>query len=302
MIKGLPEEELFAAGHRACAGCGEALALRHIMKSAGKNSIVVSATGCMEVVSSPYPETAWEVPWVHGAFENAAAIASGIDTGLKEKGKRNGINLVVLGGDGASFDIGLQALSGAIERGHKFTYVCTDNEAYSNTGIQRSGGTFPYANTTTAPAGKKIHGKQEPKKPLMFIIAAHGLEYAASTSISHLNDFYRKMKKSFEAKHVSFIHALCPCIPGWKIKQDSAVSLSRLAVETGIHPLFEIEKGVLKITHKIEERKPVEEYLKQQGRFKHLTPEEVEKIQKYVDTRNDFIESMDGRKAFDSLW
>ena len=158
-IMGINEDEYFASGHRACAGCGEALALRHILKAAGKNTIVAQATGCMEVVSSPYPETSWEIPWVHCAFENAAAVASGIRAALNMKGDKT-TNVIAMGGDGASFDIGFGALSGALERGHKFLYVCTDNEAYMNTGIQRSGATFPYAATTTSPAGKEIPGKQ----------------------------------------------------------------------------------------------------------------------------------------------
>ena len=155
-VKGLPYDEYFVSGHRACAGCGEALIVRHIVKAAGQNTIMVCATGCMEVVSTPYPETAWMIPWIHGAFENNSAVASGIDAALKMQGRRDKANLIVLGGDGASFDIGFGALSGAMERGHKFTYVCTDNEAYANTGVQRSGATPFLANTTTSPAGKAV--------------------------------------------------------------------------------------------------------------------------------------------------
>ncbi len=301
-VGGFPGEELFASGHRACAGCGEALTIRHIMKAAGRNSITVMATGCMEVVSTPYPETAWEVAWIHGAFENVPAIASGIDRALKVKGTREKINLVCFGGDGASFDIGFGALSGAIERGHKFTYVATDNEAYANTGIQRSGATFPYASTTTAPAGKKVHGKQEPKKPLPLIIAAHGVRYVASVSIANINDLVNKVKKALAIDGTTFIHAFCPCIPGWRTDPSKTIEISRRALETGVFPLYEIENGILKFSQKIGKRKPAVEYLEMQGRFKHLNEEEVQKIQKYVDDRYNFLLSIEGKKCFDVLF
>lgn len=301
-ILGLPEAEYFASGHRACAGCGEALAIRHILKAAGPNTIVAQATGCMEVVSTPFPETAWRIPWVHAAFENAPAVASGIDAALKAQGKREGVNLIAMGGDGASFDIGLQALSGAIERGHKFTYICTDNEAYMNTGIQRSGATFPYAHTTTSPAGKVVHGKQEPKKPLPFIIAAHGIRYAATSCISDIQDLHRKVRKALAAEHASFIHVLVPCTPGWGIASDATLEVAKLAVETGVFPLYEIENGVLKLTHRVDKKKPVEEYLKLQGRFKHLGEVEIKKIQEYVDARYAHLLGIEGKKCFDVLY
>lgn len=300
-LKGLNYEEFFASGHRACAGCGEALALRHIMKAAGPNTIVAQATGCMEVVSTPYPQSAWRVPWVHGAFENAAAIASGIDASLKAQGKREGVNLIAIGGDGASFDIGFGALSGALERGHKFTYIATDNEAYMNTGIQRSGATFPYANTTTTPAGKVIHGKQQPKKPLPFIVAAHGVKYAATASVMNLVDLNRKVKKALETDGPTFLHVFVPCVPGWKIDSSITIEIARLAYQTGVSPMYEIEDGVLKL-NKVSERKDVEEYIMRQGRFKHVTPDIMEKIQKYVDARYKFLEDNDGKKIFDTLF
>lgn len=669
LIAGLPARELFASGHRACAGCGEVLALRHFLKAAGPNTIVVSATGCMEVVSTPYPETAWKVPWIHAAFENAASVASGVDAALRAKGKREGINLIATAGDGSTFDIGFQAISGALERGHKFTYICTDNEAYMNclstdsliltktglkkitevkrgemvyafniksrklvlkkctgvfdngrkvvfdvqtlhhnikatgnhpflvlqhngkskessfvwttveelrkgdevvvlkrgdkgksyrfpklkkvkkgdykvnklnevrvpkktspdimeylgiylgdgwtrekrgeigfavpkrnrarkrlislqkklfrltpktddnyvyvnsvnlarfmaslgfgkgaknkvvpawvftlpekekeafveglmlsdgyklgkswryvsasnellrglrlllqtmnrrvgkihqqtkkkgshcvyrkllndctygyicfsrkktwntkkypsqfrcqnflinnrnfdiekiqkinkvgveatldlrvagehnfiadgfvvhnTGIQRSSATFPYASTTTSPAGKVIHGKQEPKKPLPFIIAAHGIRYVATMSLHNLVDFHRKVKKALETEGPSFLHTVTPCTPGWGIDTGITIKLTKLAVETGVQPMYEIENGVVKFTQKVENRKPVEEYLKLQGRFKHLTPDLVGKIQKYVDERYNFLLEVEGKKIFDVLY
>ena len=301
-LKGINYEEYFASGHRACAGCGEALVLRHVMKAAGPKTIVSQATGCMEVVSTPYPETAWRVPWVHGAFENHAAIASGIDASLKSQGKREGINVIAFGGDGASFDIGFGALSGAIERGHKFTYVATDNEAYMNTGVQRSSATFPYASTTTTPAGKEIHGKQEPKKPLPLIVASHGVRYVASISPANFFDLKQKVEKALATESASFLHAYCVCPVGWHCKSDTAVELSKLAIQTRVFPLYEIENGVLKFNQKIEDPKPVQEYLELQGRFRHLNEKEVEKIQKYVDERYEFLLSIEGKKVFDVLF
>ncbi len=300
-IMGFNEDEYFSSGHRACAGCGEALALRHILKAAGKKTIVAQATGCMEVVSSPYPETAWNIPWVHSAFENVSAVASGIRAALNMKGDKE-TNVIAIGGDGASFDIGFGSLSGALERGHKFLYVATDNEAYMNTGIQRSGATFPYANTTTSPAGKVIHGKQQPKKPLPFIVAAHGIEYVATTNVANLVDLKNKVEKALKVNGPSFLHVLCPCTPGWKIDTSATIDVAKASLETGVSVLYEIEKGVLKINNKIKERKPVENYLMLQGRFKHVTPDIVQKIQKYVDDRYKFLEENDGKKIFDLLY
>ncbi|MFA5357861.1 MAG: thiamine pyrophosphate-dependent enzyme [archaeon] len=298
---GIEERELFASGHRACAGCGEALALRHIMKAAGEKTIVVQATGCMEVVSTPYPETAWKIPWVHCAFENAPAVASGVRAALNMKGDKE-TNVLAIGGDGASFDIGFGALSGAIERGTKFLYIATDNEAYMNTGIQRSGATFPYAATTTSPAGKVIPGKQQPKKPLPFIVAAHGVKYVASVSVANLVDLKKKVEKALSIDGPTFIHAYVPCIPGWKIDSSSTIEIAKEAMESGIFPLYEIEDGILKFNYKPAQRKPVDKYLMSQGRFKHLTPELVKKIQKYVDERYTFLESIEGKKCFDTLY
>jgi pyruvate ferredoxin oxidoreductase beta subunit len=300
VIMGINEEEYFASGHRACAGCGEALALRHILKAAGKNTIVAQATGCMEVVSSPYPETAWEIPWVHCAFENASAVASGIRAALNMKGDKE-TNVIAMGGDGAMFDIGFGSMSGAIERGHKILYIVTDNEAYENTGIQRSGATFPYANTTTTPAGKVIHGKQQPKKPLAFIIASHGIEYVATASVENLIDLKNKVEKALKVNGPSFLHVYCPCIPGWKIDTSSTIGVMKKGIETWATPIYEIEAGVLKLNQKPEE-KAIEEYLMIQGRFKHVMPKDVKKIQEYVNERKKFLLENDGKKIFDTLY
>ncbi len=667
-ILGLEEKEFFASGHRACAGCGEALAIRHILKAAGIDTIVVMATGCMEVVSTPYPDTAWEIPWVHCAFENAASVASGVKASLNMKGNAH-TNVIAIGGDGAMFDIGFGAISGAIERGHKILYIATDNEAYQNclaldslimtkqglkkitevqvgdevyalnqktnelvlkkctgvfnngvkrvfeintdsqtikatgnhpflvlqkngrgdknkliwknveeltkgdqvvtlkksfegkpyafspisiskkgdykvnkirevnlpkqsslelmkllglfvgdgwtrankadlgfsipekdkarkeaisliekvfgvkpttltknevhlysknavtfieslgfgkgaknkiipswvftlttqekeefiegmmlsdgykfgkswrylsaskelirtlrlllqtietrvgkitiqkvkkgkfvvyrkllkdsiyysiafsqrkgrkadypsqykfdnflfknknfemkkirtiekkgyestldlrvegehnfvanglvvhnTGIQRSGATFPYAATTTSPNGKLIHGKQQPKKPLPFIIAAHGAKYVATASVANVFDLKNKVQKALKTEGPSFISVFVPCMPGWKIDSSATIDISKLAQDTHVYPLYEIEDGVLKMNYIPSEKKPVEQYLMVQGRFKHLTPDLVEKIQKYVDDRWTYLENNNGKKIFDTLF
>ncbi|MBR9691982.1 pyruvate synthase subunit beta [Candidatus Woesearchaeota archaeon] len=278
----MPEEELIASGHRACAGCGSVLAVRHAIKAAGKNTIVVAATGCMEVVTSPYPQTAWKVPWIHSLFENAAAVASGIATALKKQGSDT--NVLVLVGDGGTFDIGLQALSGAVERNHDFCYVCYDNEAYMNTGIQRSGATPQHAATTTSPAGKLIHGKVEWKKNMPFIIAGHSENvYVATANIAFPIDFYKKVKKGIEHKGPAYIQVYTPCVPGWKIPSNITIELAKLAYKSKTTPLYEIENGVLKFTQKPENPIPVDRYLLLQGRFKHLNKIEIAEIQKHID-------------------
>ncbi len=282
MIRGLPEEELFASGHRACAGCGGALALRHVLKAAGKNTIVVQATGCMEVVSSPYPETAWEVPWLHAAFETAASAASGVWRALKAQGKED-INVLAIGGDGATFDIGFGAMSGAFERGENILYVCTENGAYMNTGMQRSSATPYGASATTTPAGTKIPGKREFKKPVALIMAAHNAPYVATASVCDIPDLQRKVKKGLETKGPCYLEIVSPCPTGWYSASAKSIEIARLARDTRVSPLYEVVNGKLNITHDIKEPKPVEEYLKTQGRFKHLDEHEIKIIQEHVD-------------------
>jgi len=282
VIRGLPEEELFASGHRACAGCGGALALRHVLKAAGKNTIVVQATGCMEVVSSPYPETAWEVPWLHAAFETAASAASGVWRALKAQGKED-INVLAIGGDGATFDIGFGAMSGAFERGENILYVCTENGAYMNTGMQRSSATPYGASATTTPAGTKIPGKREFKKPVALIMAAHNAPYVATASVCDIPDLQRKVKKGLETKGPCYLEIVSPCPTGWYSASAKSIEIARLARDTRVSPLYEVVNGKLNITHDIKEPKPVEEYLKTQGRFKHLDEHEIKIIQEHVD-------------------
>jgi len=271
------------------------------MKAARGPIIATNSTGCMEVVSTIYPYTSWNVPWIHTAFENVAANAAGIEAALKvlkKKGqlKYDHVDVVAFGGDGGTFDIGIQALSGSVERGHDFLYVLYDNEAYMNTGIQRSGGTPMGAWTTTSPAGKVIPGKPENKKPIADIMVAHEMPYVATASISNWKDLIVKARKGMEVNGPAFLHVFAPCPRGWRSETAKSVEISRLAVETCVFPLWEAEYGEYKLSPqskvialKPEKKKPVEEYLKTQGRFKHLFKPEnkhvLEAIQKEVDRR-----------------
>lgn len=279
LVKGIPDIELFSHGHNACHGCGASLAMRLIMKAAGENVIVTQATGCMEVISTPYPLTAWKVPYIHSAFENAAATASGISRALKMQKKDT--KVLAIAGDGGTVDIGFQSLSGALERKEKITFICYDNEAYMNTGIQRSGATEKFTETTTTPYGSKIHGKLEFKKPMPFIVAAHNIPYVATANIAYPLDLINKIKKALELQP-SYIQILCPCIPGWKIPSDSTIDIAKLAFETNFYPLYEIENGKIKLT-KNANKKPIKEYLKLQGRFKNLNEKEIQELQSYID-------------------
>ncbi len=285
--KTLPKEEPLVSGHRACQGCGEVLALRLVAKAIGSPMIVISATGCMEIISSPYPQTAWAVPWIHVAFENSAAVASGVEVGLKTlmaKGRipEKKITIVVFAGDGGTADIGLQSLSGAMERGHDFVYVCLDNEAYMNTGIQRSSSTPFGAMTTTSPAGKITAGQTTWKKNLPAIMAAHSIPYVATASPAYYVDLMNKAKKAALIKGPAYLHVYSPCPTGWRHGTDLAIEVSRLVVETNIFPLFEVIEGKY-LVRKNAKPKPVEDYLKGQRRFSHLTPDLIQTIQKRVD-------------------
>jgi len=301
-IKDLAEKpELFMPGHRACAGCGPAVAYRQILKAARGPIIATNATGCMEVVSTIYPYTAWKIPYIHTAFENVAANAAGIETALKvmkRKGrlKNDHVDVVAFAGDGGTYDIGIQALSGAVERGHDFLFVLYDNEAYMNTGIQRSGGTPHGAWTTTSPAGRVIPGKPEYKKPIADIMVAHGIPYVATASPAYWRDLIIKTRKGLEVEGPAFLHALAPCPRGWRYDTGKTIEMARLAVETCVFPLWEAVDGEYSLSApskaialKPERRKPVREYLKVQGRFRHLfTPEfehVINEIEHIVDKR-----------------
>jgi len=284
----ISKKEYFAPGHRACQGCAEALAVRYVAKALGSNVVVASATGCMEIVSSPLPFTNWRVPWIHVAFENAAAVASGAEAGTKalvRKGKLpdKGTVFLGMGGDGATSDIGLQALSGAFERRHNFVYVCYDNEAYMNTGIQRSSSTPFGASTTTSPAGKVKQGQFSWKKNMAEIAVAHNASYVATACSSYPFDLMEKIQKAARTQGPAYVHILSICPTGWRVPPDRAIWIGRLAVETRVFPLYEVVHGKYRMTVETADPRPVEEYLKAQGRFRHLTPDMIKRIQKRVD-------------------
>jgi pyruvate ferredoxin oxidoreductase beta subunit len=280
-------QERFSSGHRGCVGCGEVLALRHVFKAVGRDAIVVNATGCMEIISSAFPTTAWEIPWIHTLFENTAAVASGVEAAykaMKRKGlypKEQPVKVIAIGGDGATADIGIQALSGALERGHDFMYVCFDNEAYMNTGVQRSSETPYGATTTTSPAGKTI-GQVTWKKNMPAIAIAHNVPYVATANPAYPFDLIDKVKKAMRVKGPSYLHVYSPCPTGWRCSPDLSIKYGRLAVECGAFPLYEYENGKYTLNMNIENLVPVADYFKGQGRFRHLTEENIAYIQARV--------------------
>ncbi len=283
----IAEGERFAPGHRACIGCGEALAVRLVCKALGDNVIIANATGCIEIISSQLPYTSWNVPWIHTLFENTAAVASGIEAGLKamtRKGRkpRQDIKAVAMAGDGGTSDIGIQALSGALERGHDFLYICYDNEAYMNTGIQRSSATPYGASTTTSPTGKVSIGQVTWKKDMPAIAAAHNIPYVATACPSYFRDLINKVEKAVATKGPSYIHILSVCPTGWRCPTELTIRIGRLAVETGIFPLYEVENGKYKLNVNLPKLKPVTDYLKLQGRFRHLSEDIINEIQQRV--------------------
>jgi pyruvate ferredoxin oxidoreductase beta subunit len=289
-LKELTTEEKLVSGHRLCGGCGASVAARMALKMTRGPTVVVQATGCLEVATTMYPYNSWNVPYAHIAFENAAAVASGIEAAFKALERRGAwkdhVDVIVFAGDGGTFDIGLQALSGALERRHDFVYICYDNEAYMNTGIQRSGSTPHGAATTTSPAGSVIPGKPEWKKDFAGICAAHGIDYVATASIAYWNDYMTKARKAIEVDGPAVIHVLASCPRGWRCDTADSIKMTRLAVQTRFFPLYEIEKGKYKLSLKVPKPLPVEELLKAQGRFSHLfKPEhkgEIEKIQQWT--------------------
>jgi pyruvate ferredoxin oxidoreductase beta subunit len=301
-VKGLKEltiEEPLAPGHRLCPGCGASLAVRQVLLAAPKDVVIANATGCLEVSTALYGYSAWNRPWIHSAFENAAAVASGIEAGYKALSKRGEGSehpIIVFGGDGGTYDIGIQALSGAIERGHRFLYVCYDNEAYMNTGIQRSGGTPRGAWTTTTQVGSARSGKSETKKDLVSIVVAHRVPYAATASISHWRDLMNKVRKALSKNGPTFLHVMAPCTRGWRFDAAKTVKMAKLAVETRFFPLYEVEGGVYRITVPVSSPKPVDEYLKAQGRYGHLflpqNASELEAVKKDVEEQYRHLEKL----------
>jgi pyruvate ferredoxin oxidoreductase beta subunit len=291
--------ELFMPGHRACIGCGEVLAMRQVCKALGKDIIIANATGCMEIISSPFPTTNWDVPWIHALFENTAAVASGVESGLdamrrKGKGPSQDVTVVAMGGDGSTFDIGLQSLSGALERGHNFIYVCFDNEGYMNTGIQRSSATPFGASTTTSPVGKNSIGQTTQKKDMPLIALAHHIPYIATCTPAHPTDLAKKIKKAKEIKGPAYIHVFSPCPTGWGTDSDLAIELCRLAVDTGVFPLGECVHGTYALTKQIKELKPIRDYMKLQRRFRHLSDDVIDQIQAQVREHYQIVRSKCG--------
>ena len=281
--------EKFAPGHRACIGCGEALAVRVAFKAIGRNVIVANATGCMEIVASQMPNITWEVPWIHTLFENTAAVASGVESAykvLRRKGLGDlpeGTKIVAIGGDGGTSDIGLQALSGAMERGHDFTYICFDNEGYMNTGTQRSSATPFGARTTTSPPGKNSIGQFSWKKDMPGIAAAHNIPYVATATPSYPFDMMDKVAKAVATPGPAYVHVLSVCPNGWGTANALSVRMGRLAVETGMFPLYEIENGAYKMSLELPKLRPITDYLKPQVRFRHLSDDNIKKIQVRVE-------------------
>jgi pyruvate ferredoxin oxidoreductase beta subunit len=281
-------------GHTTCAGCAIPLVIRNVLNATDDPIVVANATGCMEVTTTIYPNTSWKVPYIHSVFANAGATIAGVESAyraLKRKGKikEKEVKFVAFGGDGGTYDIGLQSLSGALERRHDFLYVCYDNEAYMNTGNQRSGATPIGADTETTPTGKYSIGKSIPRKDLMSIVAGHHIAYAATANIGFLNDFKAKIKKAFQIKGPKFLLVFSPCTTLWKFPPHQMIKIAKLATETNFWPLYEIDrKGRYKINYRSSSPKPVKDFYRLQGRFKHLfkkkNKEEIfEAIQAQVD-------------------
>ncbi|MHA2025782.1 MAG: thiamine pyrophosphate-dependent enzyme [Candidatus Thorarchaeota archaeon] len=287
----LEKKPILSSGHRMCAGCAAPTVVKLMGMALRGPTIVCEATGCLEVATTIYPYTAWEIPWIHVAFENASAVASGVVeaiNAMRDKGryKHEHVDVIAIGGDGGTFDIGFGSLSGALERGHDFVYMVYDNGAYQNTGIQRSGGTLPGQETTTSWAGKVSPGKTEWKKPLSQIVAAHNIPYVGTVTPYHYRDFVTKFRKALEVDGPAFIHANSPCPRGWRSATGASISLAKLAVETGLHPLYEVIDGEEWImsgpSKNLKELKPVDEYFKTQGQFKHLFKPQWEDFRKSI--------------------
>ena len=281
-------------GHRLCAGCGATIIVRQILAAIDDPVVIANATGCLEVGTTIYPYTAWRVPWIHNAFENAASTISGVEAAyrsLVRQGKipEQNVKFLAFGGDGGTYDIGIQALSGAVERGHQFLYICYDNGAYMNTGIQRSSATPHGAHTTTSPAGKVIPGKQQYRKDLAAVMAAHGIPYVAQAAPSQWRDLMKKTRKAVDCGGPAFMNVISSCNRGWRHGTDETIEITQLGVDTCYWPLFEVENGEWRLSYKPKEKLPVEDWLKRQGRFRHLfRPENryvIDELQAEVDRR-----------------
>ena len=290
----LEKKSRLAPGHRLCAGCGAGVAVSGVLRALeeGDKAVVSNATSCLEVSTFIYPYTAYEDSYIHSAFENAAAMTGGVETAyrvLKKKGKiKENYKFICFGGDGGTYDIGFQSLSGAMERGHDMVYVCYDNEAYMNTGIQRSSSTPRFADATTTPVGTQSYGKVQNKKNLTEIIAAHNVPYAAQTTfIGDFRDLHTKSYKAIYTQGPCFLNVLSPCPRGWRYNMEDLAEICKLAVDTCVWPLYEVENGVWRLTYEPAKKLPVERFLEKQGRFKHMFAEGnewmIEEAQAYVD-------------------
>lgn len=278
------EKELLSGGHRLCPGCGASIAMRQVLLAAPKPLVVTCATGCLEVATTIFPYTAWEIPWFHSAFENSAATCSGVEAAYQALKRKHNlpvdkkINFIAIGGDGGTYDIGLQSLSGAMERGHRMLYICYNNQAYMNTGIQRSSATPRGGATTTSPAGKVKPGKDQFRKDLTEILVAHNIPYAAQAVVGNWRDLTTKVQTALSKDGPTFINILAPCRLGWGCSPQHTPHIGRLAADTCFWPLYEVDEGVYKLTYKPKEKKPVAELLKLQNRFKHLFKKGNEKV------------------------
>jgi len=281
-------------GHRMCPGCAAPLVVKQVLMAVDEPVVIFSATGCLEVATTIFPQTAWNVPFMHSAFENAAATCSGAEAAyrsLVRQGKlaERNVRFVAFGGDGGTYDIGLQSLSGAMERGHRMLYVCYDNGAYMNTGIQRSSATPLGANTTTSPVGKVLPGKRGARKDLTMIMAAHGIPYVAQASPHNWRDLMQKVRKAIAVEGPSFINVIASCNRGWRHDMAKTLEIHKLAVDSCYWPLYEVENGKYRITYKPKQKPPVTDFLKPQGRFSHLfRPENqpiIEEFQRQVDAK-----------------
>ena len=293
-LKELSKKELMiTGGHRLCPGCGAPIIVKEVLQAIDFPVVVGVSTGCLEVSTTLFPTTAWKVPFIHNAFENNAVTISGVEAAYRALKRRKKINeefkFIVFGGDGGTYDIGLQSLSGAVERGHNFLYVCYDNEAYMNTGIQCSSATPRGANTSTTPVGKINNGKKRYKKDITEIMVAHNIPYVAQASPYHWKDLMKKVRKAISIEGPAFLNVLSVCPRGWRIEEDRGIEITKLAVDTNFWPLYEVENGEYHINYIPKDKKPISAWLKSQGRFKHLFLEEniyiIEDIQKEIDKR-----------------
>ncbi len=296
--------ERLSGGHRLCPGCAAPMIARLALRSTDAHLVVGASTGCLEVSTTIYPYSAWKCSFIHNAFENVAATISGVEAAyrvLKKRGKiKDDFKFIAFGGDGGTYDIGLQSLSGAMERGHNMVYICYDNEAYQNTGNQRSSSTPMGSNTSTTPVGTKSYGRVGKRKDLTAIMAAHHIPYVAQAGPHHWKDLSRKFERALEVDGPAFINVLSPCVPGWKYDAKDTFNISRLAAQTCFWPMYEVDNGVWKLNFKPKEKLPIEEFLKTQGRFRHLfRPENkhvIEKLQQEVDEQWERLLFLCGKK------